>query len=129
MRRLSPEFWSSPAVAGALAGCDFSMLLEEIRRARGWTQAELASQVGYSQSWVSKVLRRKQVLNLDQAREVSRRLGIPASVLMIGLADQLWAVWDGKPARGYGGTADVVDYARDHGVPVLVVWPAGARRD
>ena len=89
MRRLSPQFWSSPAVAGALAGCDFSMLLEEIRRARGWTQAELASQVGYSQSWVSKVLRRKQVLNLDQAREVSRRLGIPVHLLRFGLGGEV----------------------------------------
>jgi len=24
-----------------------------------------------------------------------------ASELMLGLADQLWAVWDGQPARGY----------------------------
>ena len=61
--------------------------------------------------------------------ESTSKAHMAASVLMIGLADQLWAVWDGKPARGYGGTADVVDCARDHGVPVLVVWPAGARRD
>ncbi len=26
-------------------------------------------------------------------------------------ADLLIAIWNGKPARGYGGTADVVDYA------------------
>ena len=31
----SPEFWSAPAVASALARCDFPLLLEEIRRARG----------------------------------------------------------------------------------------------
>jgi hypothetical protein len=52
-----------------------------------------------------------------------------ASELMVGLADELWAVWDGKPARAYGGTADVVAYARSRGVPVRVVWPEGARRD
>jgi len=28
-----------------------------------------------------------------------------ASELMLQHADQLWAVWDGQPARGYGGTA------------------------
>lgn len=52
-----------------------------------------------------------------------------ASELMIGLADELWVVWDGEPARGYGGTADVVGYARARGVPFRVIWPEGARRD
>ncbi|WP_326809654.1 hypothetical protein OG533_39595 (plasmid) [Streptomyces sp. NBC_01186] len=51
------------------------------------------------------------------------------SEILIGLADELLAVWDGKPARGYGGTADAVDYARRNGVPVTVVWPEGATRD
>jgi hypothetical protein len=41
----------------------------------------------------------------------------------------LVAVWDGQPARGLGGTADVVAYARERGVPVMVIWPEGARRD
>ena len=52
-----------------------------------------------------------------------------ASKLMIDKADELYAVWDGKPARGYGGTADVVAYARDHDTPVEVIWPIGATRD
>jgi hypothetical protein len=51
-----------------------------------------------------------------------------ASELMIDTADELYAVWDGKPARGYGGTADVVAYARKHGKPVSIIWPAGAHR-
>jgi hypothetical protein len=52
-----------------------------------------------------------------------------ASKLMIDKADELYAVWDGKPARAYGGTADVVAYARDHGTPVKIIWPAGATRE
>lgn len=48
---------------------------------------------------------------------------------MLDEADVLFAVWDGKPARGYGGTADVVAEARRRAVPVRVVWPVGARRD
>lgn len=51
-----------------------------------------------------------------------------ASSYMVHHADELWAVWDGRPARGYGGTADVVAYAREHGIPVRVIWPHGARR-
>jgi len=35
--------------------------------------------------------------------------------------DVLIAVWDGEPARGKGGTAEVVAYARDSGRPVVVI--------
>jgi hypothetical protein len=52
-----------------------------------------------------------------------------ASRFMLRQADELWAIWDGKPARGYGGTADVVACARESGIPVLVIWPTGASRD
>ncbi|WP_301124454.1 hypothetical protein [Streptomyces cacaoi] len=51
------------------------------------------------------------------------------SEILVGLVDRLVAVWDGKAARGYGGTADVVAYARRTGVPVDVLWPDGATRD
>lgn len=51
-----------------------------------------------------------------------------AGRLMIDSADALYAVWDGQPARGYGGTADVVAYAREHDVPVHIIWPVGANR-
>ncbi len=36
-------------------------------------------------------------------------------------ADVLLAVWDGQPARGKGGTADVVAYAQALGKPVVVI--------
>jgi len=52
-----------------------------------------------------------------------------ASRVMLERADMLLAVWDGKPARGYGGTADVVQLARDMRKPVVVVWPEGASRE
>ena len=44
---------------------------------------------------------------------------------MVEHADVLIAVWDGRPARGMGGTADAVAYARQRGVPVL--WVHAAR--
>lgn len=43
-------------------------------------------------------------------------------------SDRMLAVWDGQPAGGLGGTADVVAYARSNGKPVAVIWPEGARR-
>jgi len=52
-----------------------------------------------------------------------------ASRFMLANADRLIAVWDGKPARGHGGTADVLALAQQHGTEVTVVWPSGANRD
>jgi transcriptional regulator with XRE-family HTH domain len=71
-------------VARALACCDLPVLLEEVRKAHGWTQAELAGVVGYSQSWVSKVLRGKHPLTLVQARNLAARAGIPVHLLRLG---------------------------------------------
>jgi len=42
--------------------------------------------------------------------------------------DRLVAVWDGLPARGLGGTGDVVAYARRTGVAVTVLWRPGMLR-
>jgi len=52
-----------------------------------------------------------------------------ASQHMLDLADELLAIWDRKPARGYGGTADVVADARQRGMTVHIIWPPGATRD
>ena len=52
-----------------------------------------------------------------------------ASKTMLDDVDTLFAVWDGQPARGYGGTADIVTIAHDLNIPVHIIWPAGAHRD
>lgn len=62
-------------------------------------------------------------------RESTPEAHMAASELMLEHADELYAVWDGRPARGYGGTADVVTAARRLGLPVTVIWPNGATRD
>ncbi|MCL3994219.1 hypothetical protein [Streptomyces lavenduligriseus] len=52
-----------------------------------------------------------------------------ANAVLVKRADRLVAVWDGKPPSGKGGgTADTVLEARAAGIPVIVVWPAGAAR-
>ena len=71
-------------MAAALAECDLPIILDELRQAHGWTQAQLAEAVGYSQSWVSKVLRGRQPLTVDQVREISIRIGVPLHLLRFG---------------------------------------------
>ena len=62
-------------------------------------------------------------------RESTPDAHMAASQRMLDLIDELFAVWDGLPARGYGGTADVVTEATRRGVPVTAIWPDGATRD
>jgi hypothetical protein len=72
--------------------------------------------------------RASSVQRLDRI-ESDEQAHMEASRAMLDRADRLFAVWDGRPARGYGGTADVVAEARKRGIPVTVIWPEGASRD
>lgn len=72
--------------------------------------------------------RAARVHRLDR-RKSDADAHMEASKLMMTSADRLVAVWDSQPARGYGGTADVVALAKEHGIEVTVIWPTGARRD
>jgi hypothetical protein len=47
---------------------------------------------------------------------------------VVELSELLIAVWDGRPARGKGGTADIVEYAKSLGRRLEVIWPAGVER-
>ncbi|MGW3293765.1 hypothetical protein ACWC9S_07350 [Streptomyces xiamenensis] len=53
---------------------------------------------------------------------------VAANAVLLERADRLVAVWDGVPPTGKGGTADVVEQAREAGLPVEVIWPVGASR-
>lgn len=58
----------------------------------------------------------------------SEKAFFAAGRAIVDACDWLIAVWDGQPAQGLGGTADVVSYAVSLGRRVEVVWPAGATR-
>jgi hypothetical protein len=51
-----------------------------------------------------------------------------ASSQLLQRSDFLVAIWDRKPGSNVGGTAHVVQQARDHGIPVTVMWPPNAQR-
>jgi hypothetical protein len=53
---------------------------------------------------------------------------LAAGMHIVDQCDLLIAVWDGLPARGKGGTADIVDYAKGRGRRTRVIWPSGAAR-
>jgi len=53
---------------------------------------------------------------------------LEAGRYLVEHCDELVAVWDGRPPRGPGGTADVVAHARRSDRPLTIIWPAGAAR-
>ncbi len=53
---------------------------------------------------------------------------LAAGLIVVERCEHLLAVWDGQPARGLGGTADVVAYAEQIGRRVTVLWPPGITR-
>jgi hypothetical protein len=81
-----------------------------------------------AKSQYDKLVGSASVVHRCPHRESTSEAHMDASRFMVDHADRLIAVWDGEPARSYGGTADVVTYAREKSVPVSIVWPEGASR-
>lgn len=71
----------------------------------------------------------RQILNKATSVEVLQTLGtdedayLAAGRRIVELADLMIAVWDGQPAKGKGGTGDIVSYAGERGVPLIHLNP------
>jgi hypothetical protein len=57
----------------------------------------------------------------DQA-ELRRDAYSQVGQYLVDHCDVLIAVWDGQPSRGRGGTAEIVEYAREQNRPIIRVW-------
>jgi hypothetical protein len=65
------------------------------------------------------LLARSSVLELDGERgEAQDRSYEAVGRYVVRNCDILVAIWDGKPGKGLGGTADIVQFAVNHGPPV-----------
>jgi hypothetical protein len=61
---------------------------------------------------------------------ISDRLAyVAASEEMLNRCDMLLAVWNGRPSRQMGDTADIVRKAREMQIPVTIIWPPGDPSD
>jgi hypothetical protein len=73
-------------------------------------------------------LRRATTVHQLAFHEPSEVAFLEAGKEVVNRSDRLIAIWDGKPAQGLGGTADIVAYAKRRGVPTTVIWPKGLVR-
>lgn len=54
--------------------------------------------------------------------ELRRDAYIQVGQYVVDHCDVLIAVWDGQPARGRGGTVEIVKYAEEQNRPIIRVW-------
>jgi hypothetical protein len=93
--------------------------------------------LGYEGTMESEHLRLHYIRLIESAESVetldfptpSENAFFAAGQAVVDRCDILFAVWDGRPAKGLGGTADIVKHALDRGRPVLQFSASGLRVD
>jgi hypothetical protein len=107
----------------------------EACRTKGLPYEAVIPCAGYEAVFSSEAARRR-LRELRQAairetvlpfHEPSDEAFLAGGLVVVERSDLVVALWDGLPAKGLGGTADIVAYARDRGIPE-VVWPHGVHR-
>jgi predicted Rossmann fold nucleotide-binding protein DprA/Smf involved in DNA uptake len=75
-----------------------------------------------------EILKQADDVYILDYRSPSEEAFLKAGYQVVDLSDILLAIWDGKKAKGKGGTADIVRYARKHNKEVIIMWPKGVVR-
>lgn len=126
------------ALASVAEGCDQLFVKTALDRGLAWhailpLQPEEFSRDFTPEKWtdVEQLLVRAEYQQVSNEREEGPREDayLDCGLETVNGSDLLIAVWDGEPARGKGGTADIVEYARSIGRPlVLIDATTGERR-
>jgi predicted Rossmann fold nucleotide-binding protein DprA/Smf involved in DNA uptake len=75
-----------------------------------------------------KLLSKAEETEMLEYESPSEEAFLKAGFLVVDLSDTLLAIWDGKKAKGKGGTADIVSYAERQNKEVILIWPEGVER-
>jgi hypothetical protein len=118
--------WGVTALA---VGAD--QLFAKVLRGRGIPYTVVIPSARYEETFRSAEALAEYRVSLAAARKVealshptpSERAFFAAGMAIVDKSDLLLAVWDGQPARGLGGTADVVSYALKLGHIVVQIDP------
>jgi hypothetical protein len=69
------------------------------------------------------LLSRASGVEVLRAQASDQEAYLAAGKRIVDRSDEMFAVWDGQPAAGVGGTGDIVQYSRDVGRPLTVFNP------
>jgi hypothetical protein len=122
---------SSPLVGVSSLAIGADQVFAEAILAHGGSLEAVVPFPEYEERFRAKADRNAYRALLQQAsrREVLPRAGsdeesyYAAGCFVVDVSDLLIAIWDGEPARGRGGTADIVRYAERVGKHILHLNP------
>ena len=84
---------------------------------------ELKFAEGQDREEYQRLLTQAADVEVLQSPASNREAYLKAGKQVVNRSEILLAVWDGRPAAGLGGTADVVSYARQCGRQVIHIDP------
>jgi hypothetical protein len=118
-----------PVVVATSLAIGADQLVARIGRARGATVHAVLPFANIERTFATRDLQAFRRLIRQASVEVLHTSGTDEDAFMaagrrvVDLSDLMIAVWDARPAKGKGGTADIVAYAIASGVPVLHINP------
>ena len=126
-RELDAATWPLVVVTSLAIGAD--QLVARLGAARGATIHAVLPFAGIERTFAAEDLPEYRRLASQAFVEILPMTGpdedayLAAGRRVVELSDVMIAVWDAKPAKGKGGTADIVPYAVACGVPVVHINP------
>ncbi|HEX2862179.1 MAG TPA: hypothetical protein VHN79_11090 [Lacunisphaera sp.] len=127
-RAAAPGEWL--ALSSAAAGADLLFVQAALDQGLGWEACLPLPVVDFQrdfppEEWpaVAALLPRAELLEVVAEAGTREDAYLSGGLEIVNRCDVLLVVWDGQPARGKGGTADVVAYARALGRPVVIIDP------
>lgn len=128
LRTLAPGEWI--AVSSAAAGSDLLFARAAAARGMAWQALLPLPESEFRKDFAEDEWAEAEAL-LRSAESVTALPGgaereeayLDCGIETVNACDVLVALWDGEPARGRGGTADMVAYAREIGKPLVVIDP------
>lgn len=119
------------ALSSAAAGADLAFARTALRLGLGWEVLLPLPPADFRTDFDAATWTEVEALlaRAEEVRVVSEGAAREDAYLDCGMetvnhCDLLLAVWDGAPARGRGGTAEIVAYARELGRPLVIIDPA-----
>ena len=124
---------SKPLVIVTSLAIGADQLVARLGVSRGATLHAVLPFAGIERTFAAEDLLEYRRLASHASVEILRTPGadedayLAAGRRVVELSDVMIAVWDAKPAKGKGGTADIVAFAVASGVPVVHINPIERR--
>ena len=118
------------ALSSSAAGADLIFVREALARGLGWEASLPLVEDDFARDFtpdewkeVAALLKRAEHVEVAANAGSREEAYLSGGFEIVNRCDVLLVVWDGHPARGVGGTADVVTYARAMGRPIVIINP------